>query len=62
MSLESSPLLNSPVSELEAGAVEELLAVERCTTEADKKEYVTYTEILLAEFLSLSLSVCRRIH
>ena len=50
--MESSPLLNSLVSDLEDGTVQELLAAERCTTETDKKDYV------IAAAVSLSPSAC----
>ena len=51
--MEGSPLLNSLVSDLEDGTVQELLAAERCTTETDKKDYV-----IAAAVSSLTLSFC----
>ena len=54
--MEGSPLLNSLVSDLEDGTVQELLAAERCTTETDKKDYV-----IAAAVSSLTLSFCQRL-
>ena len=51
--MEGSPLLNSLVSDLEDGTVQELLVAERCTTETDKKDYV-----IAAAVSSLTLSFC----
>ena len=54
--MEGSPLLNSLVSDLEDGTVQELLVAERCTTETDKKDYV-----IAAAVSSLTLSFCQRL-
>ena len=60
MSLEASPLLNSLVSDLEEGTVQELLAAERCTTESDKKDYVMSAvfQSRLSLFLLLRMLWC----
>ena len=47
LSLDSSPLLNSPVSTLEEGTVRDLLAAELCTTTSDQKEFVSNMWICL---------------
>ena len=58
VTLEASHLLNSPVSDLEDGTVQELLAAERCTAEADKKDYVMAAD-LRPNSLYLSFSPLR---
>lgn len=41
LSLDSSPLLNTPVKDLEEEVVRDLLTAELCTTSTDQKEFVS---------------------
>ena len=41
LSLDSSPLLNTPVKDLGEDAVRDLLTAELCTTTTDQKEFVS---------------------